>query len=94
MSPSVFQTALHPNPEKGQPILDEDALTADAFVMFTAGMDTTAHAFVTGTWNLLNNPPQLAELQKSLKIAIPNPTIMNLDWQTLEQIPYLVRLPS
>jgi cytochrome P450 len=90
MTPSVFQTALHPKPEKGHPVLGNDDLAADALVMFTAGTDTTAHAFVTGTWNLMNNSDQLHKLQESLKEAIPDPEVMSLDWSALERIDYLV----
>jgi hypothetical protein len=92
MTPSVFQTALHPKPEKGHPALSTNDLAADALVMFTAGTDTTAHALVTGTWNLMNNPEMLKQLQTSLKEAIPDPNEMNLDWTALEKIGYLVSL--
>jgi hypothetical protein len=33
MSPSVFQTALHPKSEKGHPVLSTNDLAADALVM-------------------------------------------------------------
>ena len=91
MSPSVFQTALHPNPAKGHPVLSGDDLAADALTMFTAGTDTTAHAFVTGTWKLMKHPKYLQKLQAVLKEAIPDPDVMNLDWSELEKIDYLVR---
>lgn len=90
MAPSIFQTALHPKPEKGHPVLDDNALGADALTVFTAGTDTTGHAFVTGTWQLMNNPDKLNELRKALKEAIPDPDTMNLDWAALEKIDYLV----
>jgi cytochrome P450 len=93
MTPSIFHIALHPKPEKGHPVLSQYDMGADAFVMFSAGTDTTAHAFVTGTWNLMKNPDMLHKLQQSLKDAIPNPELMNLDWSALEKIDYLVSKP-
>lgn len=67
MSPSVFQTALHPVATKGHPVLTTDNLAADALVVFTAGTDTTAHAFVTGMRKLMHHPEVLQKLQAALK---------------------------
>ena len=94
MTPSVFQTALHPNPEKGHPVLSRDALAADALTMFTAGTDTTAHALVTGTWKMMKQPEILRKLQAVLREAIPDPDQMNLSWAELEKIDYLVSAKS
>jgi cytochrome P450 len=90
MSPSVFQTALHPKPEKGHLVLSTAEMAADAITMFTAGTDTTAHALITGTWNLIHNPDLLKKFQTALKEAIPDPDVMNLNWAELEKIDYLV----
>jgi benzoate 4-monooxygenase len=90
MSPSVFQTALYPKSEKDHPVLSTNDLAADALVMFTAGVDTSANSFVTGTWLMMQNPHILKKLQAALKEAIPDPEVMSLDWNQLEQIDYLV----
>jgi hypothetical protein len=37
ITPTVFQTVLHPDKEKGQLSLDSKALSADALLFFAAG---------------------------------------------------------
>lgn len=91
-TPSIFQTALNPNPKKGHPNLDINCLAADALTIFTAGTDTTANALVCGTWQLLRKPQALKRLQDEIRAAIPystDITAMPLDWTSLEALPYL-----
>jgi cytochrome P450 len=91
-SPSIFQTALDPNPTKGHPILSTKELAADALTIFTAGTDTTASALVCGTWRLMQQPATLKRLQDELDAAIPHSdelSTMPLDWPALESLPYL-----
>lgn len=57
----------------------------------TSGTDTTAHALVTGTWNLLNDKAQMSKLREELFEAIPDPGVGSaLDWPALEKLDYLV----
>lgn len=80
---------LNPDSEKGQYTpLDHD-LTANAFLMFGAGTDTTANTLIQGTWYVLSNARILKELQDELRQAMPKKDVM-LDWATLEKLPYLV----
>ncbi|KIV76881.1 hypothetical protein, variant [Exophiala sideris] len=88
--PSIFQTALLPEPKKGRstPALKE--LTADALVFFGAGTDTTAHALATGTWYLLQNPAILTRLRQELCNAIVDADSSTmLSWVELEKLPFL-----
>lgn len=91
-TPSIFRTALNPNPKKGHPNLDTHALAADALTIFTAGTDTTANALVCGTWQPLCKPTAMKRLQDELRAAIPRSTDLTatpLDWAALEALPYL-----
>lgn len=86
--PTVFDTMLNPNLEKGQftPTLDE--LTADAVFLLIAGTDTTAHNLIVATYSILTNPSILANLKAELREAMPNRDSL-LDWAALEKLPYL-----
>ncbi|ETN39087.1 uncharacterized protein HMPREF1541_05309 [Cyphellophora europaea CBS 101466] len=88
-TPSVFRTALHPDLKKHQPVFNDKVLAADAFTIFTAGTDTTAHTLVTGTWYLLQDPSVMEQLRKELKSAIPDSTDVSLTWSSLESLEYL-----
>ena len=85
----MFDINFHPNLEKGQftPTLHE--MTADAYVFFNAGTDTTAHAMVVITWALLNNPHMMQKLKAELKVAMPGRD-NTINWARLEKLPYLV----
>lgn len=55
------------------------------------GTDTTAHALVTGTWHLLQNPAMLRRLRRELCDAIIDPDSSTmLSWIELEKLPFLV----
>jgi len=62
---------LNPDSEKGQYTPSDHDLTADAFLMFGAGTDTTANTLIQGTWYVLSNAKK---------------DVM-LDWATLEKLP-------
>lgn len=87
--PTIFDTMLNPDSEKGQYTPSNDDLTSDAFLMFGAGTDTTGNALVQGTWYILSTPGVLEKLQNELRRAMPNKDDV-LDWATLENLPYLV----
>lgn len=89
----MFDSAIHPNPEKGQVVISDETLFSDAVTMFAAGMDTTAHTLVVATWQVLNHADVLKRLKDELRQAMPKPTD-TLDWASLENLPYLVRNPS
>lgn len=93
ISKTVLRASLNPNIGKGQPKLNEDQLTADALVFFTAGTDTTANTLTRAIWGLLNDRPTLAKLQAELKAAIPyheDLTQMDVGWVELEKLEILV----
>ena len=86
---TVFDINFHPNLEKGQftPTLDE--MSADAYLYFNAGTDTTAYTMVLITWALLNNPHMMQKLKAELKVVMPGRDD-TVDWAGLEKLPYLV----
>ena len=51
---TVFDNNLNPNLEKGQSTPTVDEMVADAFSIFVAGTDITAHTMATIIWRLLN----------------------------------------
>ena len=88
--PSVFDTTLSPNLEKGQYTPPINCLAADAFTFFMAGTDTSANTITTAIYNLLDGPPQMLEQLKSeLRKAIPERDSI-VQWAKLEELPYLV----
>ncbi|KAI9873944.1 MAG: hypothetical protein M1830_010370 [Pleopsidium flavum] len=86
--PTIFDTTLSPDPAKGQYTPSVHELTADAFLMFAAGTDTTANTLSQGTWHVLRNPGILKRLKDELRQAMPKKDVM-FDWATLENLPYL-----
>lgn len=87
--PTVFDTMLNPNLEKGQfaPSLDE--LTAAAVFLLIAGTDTTAHSLILATYSTLTNASILASLKAELRESMPDKDSF-LDWAALKKPPYLV----
>ena len=80
---------LNPNPEKGQYTPSDQDLTAEAMLMLSAGMDTTSHTLVLGTWYVLSDTRIHQTLYDELREAMPDKdTIYNLT--LLEDLPYLV----
>lgn len=89
--PTVFDTTLEPNLEKGQFTPPVKSLAADAFAFMMAGTDTTTSAVVTALFNLLHGSPhRLARLKSELAEGIPDINSI-VRWESLENLPYLVR---
>ena len=84
--PSIFDTALKPDAGKVKPSIDD--LTADTLLQLIAGTDTSAHALVIATYNVLRDTRILEKLQTELHQAIPGKDIL-LKWTDLENLPYL-----
>ena len=62
----------------------------EGFILIGAGGETTAQTLAVVTFHLLNNPETMLELRAELDKIMPDPKI-SVPWQTLEQLPYLVR---
>ncbi|KAJ9602769.1 hypothetical protein H2200_012549 [Cladophialophora chaetospira] len=88
--PTIFDSWADQSKRKTEWIPSIYQLTCDAFTMFAAGTDTTAHTLTIGTWYLMKNPTMLAKLRNELRTAIPNPDSNSLKpaWE-LEKLPYL-----
>jgi cytochrome P450 len=87
--PTIFDTMLNPNTEKGQYTPSDNDLTAEAILMLSAGMDTSANVLAQGVWYVLNDEKVYSKLFAELVEAIPNPSVM-ADYAALENLPYLV----
>ena len=85
----MFDINFHPNREKGQFTPTVEEMTADAFTLMSAGMDTTSYAEIVITWALLNNPQMMQRLKAELRVVMPGRDD-TVDWAGLEQLPYLV----
>ena len=89
--PTVFDTTLEPNLEKGQFTPPVKNLAADAFAFMAAGTDTSTNTVVTALFNLVHGSPhRLARLKSELVEGIPDINSI-VGWESLEKLPYLVR---
>ena len=88
-APTILDTVLNPNIEKGKVIPPLFNLTADVFSFVNAGTDTSSHTLVVAVSNILREPRILSTLKAELRGAMPHVDDV-LDWATLEQLPYLV----
>lgn len=86
--PTIFDTALNPDTEKGKARPTIDELSADTLLLLLAGTDTTAHTLTIATYNVLQNPSILTKLQAELWEAMPRKDLM-LGSAELEKLPYL-----
>ena len=62
----------------------------EGFILVGAGGETTAQTLTVLTFHLLNNHEILLELRAELDRIMPDPE-SSVPWQTLEQLPLLVR---
>ena len=67
-----------------------ERLMDEGFILIGAGGETTAQTLAVVTFHLLNNPETMLELRAELDKIMPDPE-SSVSWQTLEQLPYLVR---
>lgn len=87
-APTIFDTALNPNAEKGQVRPTVDELSADSLVWMMAGTDSTAHVLTLATYQVLIDPTIQRKLQAELREAMPSKDVL-LTWAELEKLPYL-----
>ena len=67
-----------------------ERLMDEGFILVGAGGETTAQTLTVLTFHLLNNHEILLELRAELDSIMPDPE-SSVPWQTLEQLPLLVR---
>ena len=88
--PTVFDTILNPNLEKGQYTPPLGHLAADAYSFLNAGTGTASDPCIVALFNLLDGPPHmLKRLKAELCNAIPDVRSV-VSWENLEKLPYLV----
>jgi cytochrome P450 len=79
---------LDPNATAGHVVPNIQDLTDEMFTILTAAAETTGHAMTMITYYVLSSPEIHRTLFLELKTAFPNEKV-NLDYQTLEKLPYL-----
>ena len=67
-----------------------ERLMDEGLILVGAGGETTAQALTVLTFHLLNNRENFLELRAELDRIMPDPE-SSVSWQTLEQLPLLVR---
>lgn len=84
--PTLFNEMLNSDlPESEKTVL---RLQQEAQVIIGAAILTTSWAMSVASFHLINTPDLARKLRAELVEAIPNPS-NPLDWQQLEQLPYL-----
>jgi len=85
--PSIFPALLAP-PE-GIPAPSVEEIKDEALSVLAAAADTTGNAMTVAAYNVVNNPEIYRRLREELIAAFPNGED-ELDYATLEKLPYLV----
>ena len=85
--PSIFPALLAP-PE-GIPAPSVEEIKDEALSVLAAAADTTGNAMTVAAYNVVNNPEIYRRLREELVVAFPNAED-ELDYATLEKLPYLV----
>jgi cytochrome P450 len=65
-----------------------ERLYGEALSFCTAAADTTGNAMEMAAYHVVTNPDIYRELKKELRDAFPDPSV-DLDYTTLEKLPYL-----
>jgi len=85
---TIFRQLLDPNATEGHVVPGIEDLTDEAFTILTAAADTTGHAMAILAFYAVSNPVIYRTLAGELKTAFPD-RVENLDYATLEKLPYL-----
>jgi len=85
---TIFHQLLDPNAAEGHVVPNVEDLTDEMFTILTAAAETTGHTMTMTTYYVLSNPIIHQTLVAELKTAFPDKKT-NLDYLTLEKLPYL-----
>jgi cytochrome P450 len=85
---TIFHQLLDPNAAEGHVVPNVEDLTDEMFTILTAAAETTGHTMTITTYYVLSNPIIHQTLVAELKTAFPDKKT-NLDYLTLEKLPYL-----
>ena len=91
--PTIFSERLSPENNDGWPVPTSWQLKDECYSFLAAAADTTGNAMSTACYHTLANRGIYARLKDELVTAFPDAS-QNLDFSTLEKLPYLVRTPS
>lgn len=85
---TIFHQLLDPNAAEGHVVTNVEDLTDEMFTILTAAAETTGHAMTMITYYVLSDPAIYQRLVSELQAAFPSKKT-NLDYLTLEKLPYL-----
>jgi cytochrome P450 len=83
---TLFHEMLHSDLSPSEKTVNR--MVQEAQVIIGAAILTTSWAAAVASFHIINNPEIFRKLRAELEEAIPDP-LMQLHWQTLEQLPYL-----
>ncbi|KAH8704058.1 cytochrome P450 [Talaromyces proteolyticus] len=86
--PTIFHRLLSPDAADEYIVPTVDELKDEAYIIVAAAADTTGNAMTVATYNVVLNQDIYIQLTTELKNAFPDPSA-NLDFATLEKLPYL-----
>lgn len=85
---TIFHQLLNPKATEGHVVPGVEDLTDEAFTILTAAADTTGQTMAIVTFHVASNPAIYSTLVAELK-AVFSDRVENLDYTTLEKLPYL-----
>jgi cytochrome P450 len=88
---TIFHQLLDSDATEGHVVPDVEDLTDEAFTILTAAADTTGNAMTMTSYHVISNPEIHNRLTAELERAFPD-SFMNLDYNTLERLPYLTAI--
>ena len=86
--PTIFSELLNANAD-GYTVPTSLGLTDDAYSILAAAADTTGNTMTIAAFNVISECGVYDSLRRELLEAFPDPDA-NLDFATLERLPYLV----
>ena len=88
--PSIFQVLLSPeDKDEAYVVPTVDDLKDEAYSVLAASADTTGNAMTVAAYHVVNDLIIYERLTDELESAFPDPNA-KLDFQSLENLPYLV----
>jgi cytochrome P450 len=90
--PTMFQQLLTPGITEGYVVPSVDDLKDEAYSVLAAAADTTGNCMTVAAYHVVRNPEIYQKLKAELRAAFPDPKA-ELDFVSLEKLPYLVSIP-
>ncbi|OJJ39848.1 hypothetical protein ASPWEDRAFT_49717 [Aspergillus wentii DTO 134E9] len=88
---TIFHQLLQPDAAEGYVVPTVEELKDEAYILVAASADTTGNALTIAAYNVVTNPKIYERLTAELREAFPD-SEDNLDFTTLEKLPYLTAI--